>query len=94
MAEIKQLLKNNQLYKIQAENGLGGNALREKLIFIENSISALNGEDCNLLKSIFIDGQTITKVAKSCFCTRQTIYNRCEKIIKVIAHVYEMQFGT
>ena len=91
---MRNLLKRYQFYKIQAENGLGGSCLQKKLMFLENSISVLNEEDYKLIKTIYIDGISVAKAAKILFCARQTVYNRCEKIIGLIAEVYDQQLET
>jgi len=79
---------------MQVANGMGGNTLREKLIFIDNAIKALNEQDCNLIKGIFFDGISVVKIAESLFIHRVTAYRRADAIVKNMAKVYEMQFGS
>ncbi len=94
MEAIKNLLKRYQFYRLQAENGLGGDLLQRKIQFLENSISVLNEDDYKLITGIFIDGTSVAKMAKILFIHRVTVYRRVDEIVKKIAEVYEMQFGT
>jgi len=89
---IKSLLKRYEYYSIMVENSLGGDELKQKLSFLEKAISALREEDFKIMKEIYLDGLSVTQVAKNCFCARRTVYYRCERIIKRIAEVYDGQF--
>ena len=46
-----------------------------------------------MIKGVFIDKIPVARIAKSCFCHRNTVYYRIEKIIEAIAEVYFEQFG-
>jgi hypothetical protein len=57
--------------------------------FVEKSICVLSEEEYDLIKSAFIDKTKVTKLAKTHFCTRGTIYYRLENILKKIVEVYD-----
>lgn len=73
---------------------MGGTALKEKLTFLENSIRVLGEEDYKLIKAVYIDQVAVVRVAKTLFCDRKTVYRKCDRIIDLIAKVYDEQFNS
>lgn len=67
--------------------------MKQRLQFVENSISVLDGESHLLMTALFFENVPAARVAVKLNCVRSTVYYRSEQIIKSIAEVYGLQFG-
>jgi len=89
--EIKSILQNVFFLKVMIKNGTISETLNRKLAFIEACVSALDEESRFLIKAVYYDEVQITKLAKSHYCNRVTIYKKINGIIKKIEKVFTEQ---
>lgn len=67
--------------------------MQEKVQFLETAISVLNEEDYKLINGLYIDRIAAEKLARHYHCSRQTVYNRCRKLVEMMEEVYAQQFN-
>ena len=91
-ADIKKLLKDYNLIKIEVENSVANKADTEKLRFIDNCLKTLNEQNRQIIVKIYIDKMNITTVAKQLYINRTTLYRRINKIITLLETAYRKKF--
>jgi len=88
-ADIKEILKNYNFIKLQISNGLVDETTKEKLVFVENCINALDDKNKQLIKEFYLDCISKKQLAKKMFISRAGLYKKIDAIINKIIKLYE-----
>ena len=91
-ADIKKLLKDYNLIKIEVENSVANKADTEKLRFIDNCLKTLSEQNRQIIVKIYIDKMNVTTVAKQLYINRTTLYRKINKIITLLEIAYRKKF--
>ena len=91
-ADIKKLLKDYNLIKIEVENSVANNADTEKLRFIDNCLKTLSEQNRQIIVKIYIDKMNVTTVAKQLYINRTTLYRKINKITTLLETAYRKKF--
>jgi len=86
--EFYKMLTDMTFYLIQRQNGVGGNELKNKLDFIENSIKVLPEEDNKLINAFVYEKQPIKNIMAQNNISRNIVYYRLKRIAKIMAKAY------
>ena len=91
-ADIKKLLKDYNLIKIEVENSVANKADTEKLRFIDNCLKTLSEQNRQIIVKIYIDKMNVTTVAKQLYINRTTLYRKINKITTLLETAYRKKF--
>lgn len=87
--KIKSLLDNYKLHKQSIEMGVATKEIIEDINFIDVWIKHLSNENKQRIIAFYLQPVGRSRIAKTEFVCRSTIYKRINKIIKDGAFVYD-----
>jgi len=90
--EIKAILNNFRILRMQVFTGLISEELKDKLEFLENCVKALDEDNRFIMETIYFNEKAVTSVAKCLYITRQAVYKRKDKLLKQIETVFRQRF--